>query len=180
MELGDSFKQNHTLLMSFPGGQKQFEEETSQLYSMLCGKLTMDESAFLLRRTKALLIIAEDKSETRIVPSIRASTDGKLTEQEARMVYVFLTGISGPTTSGGDGSSAEHAVVINVTSAPVGLSEEYAYIEKKCGHRDIDWTFKSQMLSSKDEKAFDIISVTLQDGSSRIFWFDITAFYRKS
>lgn len=178
-EVNDEMKK--VAMKSFPGGQKQYEEETGQLHALLRGKLTMDESGFLLRRTKALLIFSEDKSETRIAPSIRVSMKGKLTEHEARLVYVFLTGVFGPVTAGGDGSSKEQAVIINATSTNVGVTAEYDYIKKKYGQENVDWERESQMLTRKqlDGKIFDIVTVKLKDGSSRTFWFDITAFYGK-
>ncbi len=100
--------------------------------------MTREESGKLLYRTRALLVIAEDKSEARITASILRSTNGKLTQHEAHLVYTFLTGSSGPVITGGDGSSAESAVVINVTSTMIGVSEEYSYVERVCGKRDVD------------------------------------------
>jgi len=191
MGLFDFFKPKHALppevddvmkkisLMAFPGGQKQIDEETFQLHALLRGKLTKDESIRLLRRTKALLIIADDKSETRITESIRASSNGKLTENEARLVYVFLTGITGPVTSGGDGSSDEQAVIINATSTIVGISEEYAYVERACGKKDVDFTLERQMHITKNERDYDVLHIIMKDGSKRGFWFDITSFFGK-
>ena len=115
-------------LVAFPGGSKQIEEETGQLHALLCGRLTKEESGNLLRSIKSLLIIAQDKSEARITASILGHTNGKLTPHEAHLVYTFITGSSGPITTGGDGSSADKAVVINVTSSTVGISKEYVSV----------------------------------------------------
>ncbi len=163
----------------FPGGQVQLDQETAQLHTLLRGKLSKADCEILLRRTKSLLVIAEDKSESRITSSMIAHTKGRLTQQEASMVYMFLTGRTGPATSGGDGSSAEQAVVINATSSIVGISEEYDYIERECGKRDIDYTVSIQMKTNQNGRSYDVISIELKSGEKRAFWFDITAFLGK-
>jgi len=108
-----------------------------------------------------------------------AHTKGRLTQQEASMVYMFLTGRTGSAMSGGDGSSADMAVVINATSSIVGVSEEYDYIERECGKRDIDYTVGMQMQTDQSGRSYDVISIDLKSGEKRAFWFDITAFFGK-
>ena len=81
--------------------------------------------------------------------------------------------------SGGDGSSAEQAVVINATSSIIGVSEEYDYIERECGKRDIDYTVGMQMQTNRNGRSYDVISIDLKSGEERTFWFDITAFFGK-
>jgi hypothetical protein len=176
-EIVDKLKEINAI--AFPGGQKQIDEETSQLHTLLRGRLNKEESGKLLRGTKRLLIIAQDKSEARIIESILRSTSGKLTQHEARLVYTFLTGTSGPTTTGGDGSSAEKAVVINATSSGIGVSAEYDYVERVCGKRDVDYTLGMQMLRSQNGRDYDVLEIKMKDGSTRYFWFDITSFYGK-
>ena len=162
---------------AFPGGPKQIEEETGQLHALLRGRLTKEESCHLLLRTKALLVIEQDKSEARITASILGGTNGKLTQHEAHLVYTFLTGVSGPTTAGGDGSSAEEAVVINATSSIVGVPEEHDYIGRVCGKKDVDYTLRKQMLMSQNGRSYDVLEIEMKDGSVRSFWFDITSFF---
>ena len=165
--------------LAFPHGQKQIEEETDQLHALLRGKLSKKDAAALLVHTKAILIIAKEKSEARITASIRGTTNGSLTEHEMHLVYVFPTGVSGPITSGGDGSSAEQAVVINATSTLIGVPEEYAYVEQMCGKKDEDYTFVTQMHSSENGREYDMLNVKMKDGTTRDFWFDITSFFGK-
>ncbi len=125
-------------LMAFPGGEKQIAEETEQLHALLRGKLPKAEARQLLCRTKALLVIAQDKSETRIVPSIQVKADGKLTPHECKIVYQFLTGVLGPLHEGNDGSTREKAVVINAMSSIVGIDAEYQWLSSRFGKEDHD------------------------------------------
>jgi hypothetical protein len=76
---------------AFPGGSKQIEEESAQLHALLHGRLNRADARELLTKTKALLLFMKDKSETSILPIIEARTSGKLTQDEARLVYQFLT-----------------------------------------------------------------------------------------
>lgn len=164
--------------LAFPAGRCQVEEETEQLYGLLHGKLSKHDAMGLLTRTKALLIIAKDKSERRIVSSIFASMKGKLTEHEARLVYIFLIGVIDPSVLGGDGSSSDKAVVINATSSIIGIIEEYDYIRRVCGTNG--YTLKSQMKASLNGRDYDVMNVILKDGAERTFWFDITSFFGKA
>jgi len=91
-------------LMAFPGGEEQIREETGQLHALLRGKLSKNEARHLLRRTKTLLIIAQDKSKERIVPSIVNATECKLTNHEALLAFQFFTGVSGDLYGGGEGT----------------------------------------------------------------------------
>jgi len=163
--------------VAFPGGRRQIEEETAQLHALLRGRLTKKEAGHLLQHTKFLLVLDGDKSEARVTASILVSTNGKLSQHEAHLVYVFLTGMSGPATAGGDGSSAENAVVINATSSIVGVHEEYAYVERVCGTRDVDWSLVVQGKTTENGRDYDVLSIRMKDGSTRDFWFDITAFF---
>ena len=81
--------------------------------------------------------------------------------------------------SGGTGDAANTAIVIGVANSGIGVASEYAYVEKECGQQNVDWFLELQMHTSKDGREFDILTVSLKDGSSRKFWFDITAFYGK-
>ena len=82
--------------------------------------------------------------------------------------------------SGGQGETAENAVVIYTRSSKIGIAAEYAYVEQICGERDVDWKLQRQSLLTGEEeggKAFDLLEVELKDGRKKEFWFDITAFY---
>jgi hypothetical protein len=165
-------------LAAFPGGEKQIQEETAQLHALLRGKLTNDEAKRLLTRTKALLIISEDKSKERIVPSIVASTGNKLTPHEGFLAYQFFTGVSGDLFAGGDGSSTAQAVVINATSSSVGINAEYKWIESRYGARDKDWTIEMRMHGGSDDgKSYETFYIKLADGTPKTIVFDISSFY---
>jgi|SRR3989344_892562 len=167
-------------LVAFPGGPKQIEEETGQLHALLRGRLSKDDAKRLLTRTKALLVIAkEDRSEERITSSIVANTEGRLTQHEAQLVYQFLTGMSGPAHSGGDGSSREKAVVINATSSLTGIPAEYEWIEARYGKEDEAWTVQMRLQSSDAGKSYETFVIELQDGTERTIHFDISSFYER-
>jgi hypothetical protein len=82
-----------------------------------------------------------------------------------------------PVASGRDGSSAEKAVVVNATSERIGIPAEYAYLERVCGKRDVDYTLNRQTLIHKNGREYDVLEIQLKNGSVRSFWFDITSFY---
>lgn len=165
-------------LAAFPGGEKQIQEETGQLHALLRGKLTKDEAKRLLTRTKALLIISDDKSKERIVPSIVASTENRLTQHEGLLAYQFFTGVSGDIYAGGDGQSEEDAVVIDATSSSIGINAEYKWIESKYGVRDKDWTIEMRLHGGSDDgKSYETFHIKLADGTPKTVVFDISFFY---
>ncbi len=165
-------------LVAFPGGEKQINQETEQLHTLLCGKLTKDEAKKLLTRTKALLIISDDYSKERIVPSIIASTGNKLTHHEGVLAYQFFTGISGELYTGGDGSTIQMAVVINATSSPAGINAEYKWIESRYGALNKDWKIESRMHGESDSgKFYETFHIKLADGTLKTIVFDISSFY---
>jgi hypothetical protein len=156
----------------------QIQEETGQLHALLRGKLTKSEAKQLLTRTKALLIISDDKSKERIVPSIMNATGGKLTSHEASLAFQFFTGVSGDFYGGRDGSSQEQAVVINATSSSIGIHAEYQWLEKHFGKRDEDWTIERRMHGwAGDGRAFEAYEIKLADGTLKAIFFDISSFY---
>jgi hypothetical protein len=163
---------------AFPGGNKQIEEEALQLHALLRGKLSKDEAKKLLTRTKALLVISEDKSKERIVPSIVISTGNKLTEHEGFLAYQFFTGVSGDLYGGGDGSSESSAVVVNATSNSVGIQAEYKWIESKYGPKEKAWTIQMRTHgTSEGGKSYETFNIKLADGSLETVVFDISSFY---
>ncbi len=78
-----------------------------------------------------------------------------------------------------DGSSAEKAVVINATSTVLGIWEEYAYIERVCGKKAVDYIVRKQMQISEIGREYDVYEIRMRDGSMRSLWFDITSFFGK-
>lgn len=164
-------------LMAFPGGEKQINEETDQLHVLLRGKLSKPVVRQLLTRTKSLLVIAQDKSEARIVPSIQAETEGQLTPHECKIVYQFLTGILGSLHEGGDGSTRETAVVINSTSSIVGIDAEYQWLTSRFGNEDHDWSVEMRMQSQNEGRSYETFVIQFRDGTSKTIHFDISSFH---
>jgi hypothetical protein len=163
--------------LTFPGGRKQIEEEARRLQAVLGGRLDYEETVLLLARTKTLLVIGADKSEERITKFAVAATGGRLTEEEARLVFRSITGLSGPLYTGGDGSSREKAVIINTTASAIGISAEYQWITSRYGPQGQAWTRTCQSLVPMGEKAYDELIIQLKDGSEQTIYFEISAFY---
>jgi hypothetical protein len=175
-ELAEIMKQ--MAFAAFPGGEQQIEEETAQLRALLKNRLSSAEAKQLLCKTKALLIISEDKSENRIIESVQITTNGKLTLQECRLVYVFLTGITGPQHSDATGTSEDDAVYINATSTMAGISAEYAWIEQRFGKRDIDWKVVMRSHGTRDDgKSIENFVIETKNGEEHNLYFDISSFY---
>jgi hypothetical protein len=164
--------------LTFPGGEDQIQEEATKLYILLGGKLNKEEARTLLVHTKTLLVIADDKSEERILPSMIGRTENKLTEEEALLAYQHIIGKQGGLYSGGDGYSKDNAVVINTSSSAVGIDAEYKWIEERYGQQDKDWTVELRIYGTRDNgKSFENFVIKLADGTTRKIFFDISSFY---
>ncbi|MDQ8192733.1 hypothetical protein QEH58_20745, partial [Roseibacillus persicicus] len=169
---------NMISLITFPRGEGQIQEETGQLHALLRGKISKPEAKHLLVRTKALIVISEDKSKERIVPSIINATGGQLTEHEASLAFQFFTGVSGELYGGGDGSSQEQAVVINATSSSTGIHAEYQWLEQNFGKRDEDWMIEVRRHGESDDgRYFEAYDIKLADGTPKTIVFDISSFF---
>lgn len=81
---------------------------------------------------------------------------------------------SGFSFEGGDGSSAESAVVIRgAEDSMEGISAEYAWLEREYPHV----TVRMQSLRQEASRMYDVLEIETEDGSSREIWFDITDFF---
>lgn len=89
-ELDKSMEQLLTVL--FPNGEIDIIRDAKRIHILLQGKLTMDECKACVRGSKTIILVAEDKSAERIVPSIMARTNNKCTEKEAYSIYAYLSG----------------------------------------------------------------------------------------
>ena len=165
--------------IAFPCGQAQIEEEAAQLHTLLRGRVAKGEVQRLLVRNKRLLVIASDKSEARVVPSILNSANGQLSEAEAKLVYEFLTGVTGELYSGGDGSSRDNAIIINATSSISGIEAEHKWLEPRYGQQDRDWKVQTRLhgQSRTTGRAYETFVISLSDGGERTVHFDISSFY---
>jgi hypothetical protein len=78
---------------------------------------------------------------------------------------------------GGNGDSFETAVVVNADNSFVGVEAEYAYIASQCGEPHKDWSLESQGLREHRGKPYDVLTIALNGGATRTFYFDITNFF---
>lgn len=72
-------------------------------------------------------------------------------------------------TGGRDASSAEKAVIVG------SVRSEYLYIDRTWPGSDI----LSQVVTFKDDKPYDVVTVKTKEGTEKNLWFDISKFYRK-
>jgi hypothetical protein len=81
--------------------------------------------------------------------------------------------------AGGSGDSREDAIVIkNAASHRACVRAEYLYLEKKFGEKDKHWKVFMQALL-KGEKRIDWLVITLNDGTSKSIYFDISESFGK-
>src|SRR5262245_18271686 len=78
---------------------------------------------------------------------------------------------------GGCGDSFETAVIINIEDSMAGVDAEYAFVAVHCGVTHKDWTMRSQSLQEHGGKPYDVLTITLSDGGTRTFYFDIAKFF---
>ena len=76
--------------------------------------------------------------------------------------------------SGGDGTTAESAVVIHAPDSASGVRAEYAWIEANLPGARVE----SQALIP-GKRSYDRFEVVLPSGESRTIYFDISAFFGK-
>ncbi len=75
--------------------------------------------------------------------------------------------------SPGDGKSFETAVLIKEKSETRGVRAEYQWISDHYK----SYTVEKQSLNDRNEKFFDVITISFVDGSEMEIYFDITNFY---
>lgn len=82
--------------------------------------------------------------------------------------------------SNNKGESVEDAIVIDgVTHHFEGVRAEYQYLSDKFGRRGIDWDLEKQAVFHKNDRYYDQLSIKLADGTKKVFFFDVTAFFGK-
>lgn len=159
----------------FPNGQSDVEHDAQAIRSIFGNKLTAEQATRFVTAAKVLIRIAENKSPERIVPSLMRRAGKRVTEAEAEAAYVYLIGC-GLSYFGGDGSTAERAVVISAPESAVGIRAEQAYLAKQCGRIDKDWRIALRATSiAPAGRTIETISIVLKDGSRRNVYFDVTA-----
>lgn len=76
------------------------------------------------------------------------------------------------------GESMEEAIVIShVANHSDGVQAEYAYIVQKHGQARVGWMMCGQALLHDKGKAYDRLEIVLNDGSPKVYFFDISAFF---
>ena len=75
----------------FPAGTKQQNKEAQEIIKLSNDKLNFDESFNLLLGTSALFGITEDRSEDRIIEYINKKTNRKLSNEETKAIFDFIT-----------------------------------------------------------------------------------------
>jgi hypothetical protein len=78
------------------------------------------------------------------------------------------------------GTSIDNAIIIkNSVSHFEGIDAEYRVISEKYGEKGVDWNLKQQRLLYNKNKYYDMIEITLKNGSEIALYFDITDFFGK-
>lgn len=78
-----------------------------------------------------------------------------------------------------NGESIERAIVIDAENEVTGVLAEYEYLEKRFGKRGKDWKLNMQSLIEENKKMYDMMDLTLSDGTEKTIYFDITSFFGK-
>lgn len=88
---------------------------------------------------------------------------------------------TGPSYSGGDGSSLEKAVqILGAHNTSEGIAAEYRFIELLHGPRGREWIVEGQwLMRGENEGRVDKIVIELRSGEKRTYFFDITDFFGK-
>lgn len=81
---------------------------------------------------------------------------------------------SGVRYEGGDGSSADSAIIIRgAGDSMVGISAEYAWLEREYPGA----TMRAQSLRHEGDRMYDVLEIVTEDGANREIWFDISDFF---
>jgi hypothetical protein len=74
-----------------------------------------------------------------------------------------------------DGTSFEKAIVINAKNEMDGVNAEYSWLRSYFP----GYKMKSQSLSSKGSKSYDVLHFLTSEGKEMTIYFDITKFFGK-
>jgi len=77
------------------------------------------------------------------------------------------------------GNSIETAIVIDAQDAISGVIIEHDYVDRLIDSMDTNVESIEQNLIIEDGRQIDQIVIKLQDGSERIFFFDVTSYFGK-
>ena len=162
----------------FPNGQADITNGGTRIRNLCGDKLSKLESEQLLTAVKALTFIAKDQSPERIKASITMRGAGKLSMGEVDSIYRLISNHADESLySGGDGSSEDRAVIINCSDSSTGVPAEYRYLEEHFGKKGKDWSLGMQMQMESNGRQFDNLTIEFPSGTSKVVYFDITAFF---
>lgn len=74
----------------FPNGYSDVERGGKDIAGILSGKLSEEKCRLLFTSVKSVMHIAEDKSKARILQSIMMRGEGKITGNDASLIYRYL------------------------------------------------------------------------------------------
>lgn len=102
--------------------------------------------------------------------------------QENITTYDPTVDISHIEFDGGNGTSAEKAVVISkMRNEKECRASEFAYLKNRFGEPEKDWLILNQKSKKTGEATFDVLKIRdLKTDSLHILYFDISAFHKKS
>lgn len=79
-----------------------------------------------------------------------------------------------PVYSGGDGTSQENPVIINLADPIESARAQHEWVENRYGVRDVDWSFINLQYADVDDGKQSLMEFTLKDGRAVSIWFDIS------
>lgn len=167
--------------IAFPNGDSQKAQEASALHQVLRDKLSQEQAHSLLVWTKTLLTVSKDPSPEPITDGIFRHEEGRLTRDDANLVYRHITGYRDPLFSGGSGLYPDDPVTINCSISTVGIWAENLWLKEHFGQEGDGWHLKSRLHGYWDDgSAFETYEVQLEDGREVSVHFDISQWYMKN
>jgi hypothetical protein len=92
------------------------------------------------------------------------------------LALVLTLGVRGTPAAGPPGMALEDAIILpGVMHEVEGVRAEHAYI---AAHFP-GWQWRKQALINNKGRSFDSIEIVGPDGTTKVIWFDITAWFGK-
>lgn len=165
----------------FPGGKSQEIEEMRMIKGILDNKFSETECYGILRSTKALVFLAEDKSFERISGFIHKRTYGRITKDQARQIYNLLMysdkwhkeakPVEQVTSM--EGRSIEKAIKLSVSNYLFAMATEYKYFDDMSEARHLKYDMKHSLVRV-GKSAYDKFDVEWENGSKEEYFFDVS------
>ena len=164
----------------FPGGQRDVEHLTDRILGAVPGRLSREEARSLGMSLKALLVVAQDKSEDRLLISIRPKTPSLSDADRLRIVQAVARGEG--ASSAATGATQDTAIVINAANSIEGVDMEYQCLEQMFGPtqpKGEHWTLITRSHGRFGARYLEWFEIQPSKGSRRTVYFDITSFFGK-